>query len=117
MGGFGESVGGEEVFEESAGAGGGFLGESEGFGCGGDGGVGVAGEIEGDVFGAGCGGGGDGSRVVERGEALVGLFAAAKEKGCHEADTADEAPKKDALVAGDHLAAPAAERVWLRHAA
>src|SRR6266851_3456432 len=105
MGRGGESVGGEEVLEESACAGGGLLGESEGFGGGGDGGVGVAGEVEGDVFGAGGGGGGDGSGVIERVEALVGLLTAVKEEGRHEEDAGGEDPKKNALVAGDHFAA------------
>src|SRR5258708_5075796 len=118
MGGVGESVGGEEVLEEGAGAEGGLLGEGEGFGGGADGGVGVAGEVEGDVFGAGGGGGGDGGGVVEGGEALVGLLAAAEEEGGHEEDAAGEAPKEDALVAGDHFGAPvwapAARRARLR---
>ena len=117
VGGVGEGVRGEEVLEESAGAEGGLLREGERFGGGGDGGVGVVGEVEGDVFGAGGGGGGDGRGVVERGEALVGLLAAAEEEGRHEEDAADEDPEENALVAGDHLAAPAAATwVWLRHA-
>src|SRR6266446_2615328 len=115
MGGVGESVGGEEMLEESAGAEGRLLGEGEGFGGGDDGGVGVAGEVKGDVFGAGGGGGGDGSRVVERGEAFVGLLTAVQEEGRHEEDAGGEAPKKNALVAGDHFGAPAARRARLRH--
>src|SRR5437773_7887736 len=113
----GERVSGEEMLEECAGAGGGLLRESEGFGGGGDGGVGVAGEVEGDVFGAGGGGGGDGSGVVERGKAFVGLLTAVEEEGRHEEDAAGEAPEEDALVAGDHFGAPAARRAWLRHEA
>src|SRR5712691_7255109 len=90
----------------------------EGMGGGGaDGGVGVAGEVEGDVFGAGGGGGGDGGGVVECGEALVGLLAAAEEEGGHEEDAGAEAPKEDALVAGDHCGAPAARRARLRQEA
>ena len=41
-----------------------------------------------------------------RGEALVGLLAAVEEEGGHEEDAGDEAPEEDALVAGDHFAAP-----------
>src|SRR5437868_120476 len=118
MTGVGERVGGEEVFEESAGAKGGGLGKGERFGGGDDGGVGVVGEVEGDVFGAGGGGGSDGSGVVERFEALVGLFAAAKEECRHKAYSGDEAPKENALVAWNHLWtpvwAPAASRARLR---
>ena len=114
MGGVGERVGGEKVFEESAGAKGGLLGESEGFGGRGDGGVSVVRKVKGDVFGAGGGGGGDGSGVVERGEALVRLLAAVEEESRHEEDAAGEAPKENALVAGDHFGAPAARRARLR---
>src|SRR5271163_1891849 len=96
------------MVEEGAGADGGFLWEREGFGCGGDGGVGVVGEVEGDVFGVGGGGGGDWGGVVESGEALVSLLAAVEEEGGHEEDAGDEAPEEDALVAGDHRAAPVA---------
>jgi hypothetical protein len=77
----------------------------------------VAGEVEGDVFGAGGGGSGYGSGVVECGEAAVGLLATAEEEGRHEKDAAGEAPKENALIAGDHFAAPAAAMVWLRHEA
>src|ERR1700731_2915732 len=116
MGGVGQSVGGEEMLEESAGAEGGVLGKGERFGGWGNGGVGVSGEVEGDVFGAGGGGGGDGCGVVERGETAVGLLAAVQEEGRHEEDAAGEAPEEDALVAGDHFWPPA-RRAWLRHEA
>ena len=116
MGGGGEGVLGEQVFEQGAGAEGGVLGQGELLAGGGDGAVGVVGEVEGDVFGAGGGGGGDGGGVVERGEALVGLAAAVEEEGGHEEDAGDEAPEEDALVAGDHWAAPAGVRSRLRQA-
>ena len=100
------------MVEEGAGADGGLLWERERFGGGGDGGVGVVGEVEGDVFGVGGGGGGDGGGVVEGGEALLGLLAAMDEEGSHEEDAGGEAPEEDALVAGDHRAAPVAAGSW-----
>jgi hypothetical protein len=103
----GKGVVGEKMFEQGAGAEGGFLREGDLLGRGGDGGVGVVGEVEGDVLGAGGGGGGDGGGVVEGGEPLVGLLAAVQEEGGHEEDAAEQAPEEDALVAGDHRAAPA----------
>ena len=112
VGGAGEGVGGEEVVEQDAGADGGVLREGELLLGGGDGGVGVVGEVEGDVFGAGGDGGGDGGVVVVGGEALVGLLAAVEEEGGHEEDGGGEGPEEDALVAGDHRAAPAG--VWVR---
>jgi hypothetical protein len=121
MAGVGKSIEGEEMFEESAGADGGFFGEGELLVGWGDGGVGVVGEVEGDVFSAGGGGGGDGSSVVEGCEAFVGLLAAVEEEGAHEEDAADEAPEEDALVTGDHRGAPAAgaggtdAALWTRH--
>ncbi|WP_433982855.1 hypothetical protein RBB78_12610 [Tunturiibacter empetritectus] len=41
---------------------------------------------------------------------LWASLAAAEEKGRHEEDAAEEAPEEDALVAGDHRAAPS----WFR---
>src|ERR1700751_4113888 len=118
MGGVGKRIGGEKVFEEGAGAKGGLLGERERFGGGGDGGVGVVGEVEGQVFGAGGGGGGDGGGVVECFESLVSLLTSVKGEGRHEEDSGGEAPKENALIAGDHFCAPvwapAASRARLR---
>ena len=104
MGGVGESVVGEEMVEEGAGAEGGFLGKGELAGGGGDGAVGVADEVEGDVFGGGGGGSGDGVGVCIGlgGEAFVGLLTAAEEEEGHQEDAGDEGPEEDALVAGDH---------------
>src|ERR1700678_3713954 len=101
------------MFEQSAGADAGLLRKSERLSGWGDGGVGVAGQVEGDVFGASGSGGCDGGSVVGCCEAFVGLLAAAEEKGGHQEDAADEAPEENALVAGDHFAAPAASW-WLR---
>ena len=40
----------------------------------------------------------------------MGLLAAVEEEGGHKEDAGDEAPEEDALVAGDHRAAPASAR-------
>jgi hypothetical protein len=114
MFGGGEGVGREEVIEQGAGAETGGLRKGEGFGGGCDGGVGVVGEVEGDVLGGGGSGGGDGGGVVESGEALVGLLAAAEQEGGHEEDAGEEAPEEDALVAGDHRVTPAGIPRFLR---
>jgi hypothetical protein len=107
VGGGWESVLGDEIVEEDAGAHAGVLRERYLRGGGGDGTVRVVGEIEGDVLGTGGGGCGDGGGVVEGGKTLVGLLASVEKECPHEDDAADEDPEEDALIAGDHRRAPA----------
>ncbi len=106
MGGGWEGVGGEEVLDECAGASRGLLWQGERFRGRSDGGVGVVGEVEGDVLGAGAGGSGDGCGVVGGGEPFVSLLTAVEEEGCHQEDACNKTPEEDALVTGDHFAAP-----------
>jgi hypothetical protein len=111
MRGVGGGVGGQEVFDQGPSPEGWGLREGDGFGSGGDGGVSVIGDVEGDVLRAGGDGRGDGGCVGGCGKASVGLFTAVEKEDGHEEAAGSEAPEENALVAGDHFAAPAA--AWL----